>query len=214
MDAEIDRIPFIGVDFVKAHFELAGMQIDSHDGASQSLPEDYFCWQIATNSEGYNSGRTYTLRTNSKSQYDDILPLMKRLVKVSKRRAQATTFFRKCQWRVRKIYAHNMCQAIVAVIIMGVSLPLPILQRPAYPLPFAHQPRPAPRAPPPRRASRAPSSSPSSTTTARTRTWARCWTGSTSSSPSSSRSSSSSAPSPTGSPTFSSTPGPGSTPLW
>ena len=53
MDEEIDRIPLIGVDFVKAHFETVGMQGDGADEGSKS--QDYFCLQIATNPEGYNS---------------------------------------------------------------------------------------------------------------------------------------------------------------
>ena len=120
MEQEIDRIPLIGVDFVKAHVETAGMQGDDFNGP---LSQDHFCFQIATNPEGYNSGRTYTLRTSSKGLYHEILPLMDKLLKNARRRARATTLFRKFQWKVRKVYSNNLCQSIIAVIIMGVSRP-------------------------------------------------------------------------------------------
>ena len=117
MDEEIDRIPLEDVDFVKAHFEAAVME--SQD---DSQSQDFFCFQVATRAEGYNSGRTYTLRTRSKELYDEILPLLIKMSKKARRRAEARTFFRKCQWKVRKIYTHYGAQSFIALIIMGVSI--------------------------------------------------------------------------------------------
>ena len=125
-DEEIDRIPLDGVDFVKAHFEAAIMDGPNHSDrdlhSHSSQPQDFFCLQVATNAEGYNSGRTYTFRTRSKELYDEILPLLNKLAKNARRRARAQTFFRKCQWKVRKVYSHSICQSIIALIILGVSI--------------------------------------------------------------------------------------------
>ena len=136
MDEEIDRIPLIGVDFVKAHFETVGMQGDGADEGSKS--QDYFCLQIATNPEGYNSGRTYTFRTYSKELYDEVLPFLTKLFKKAKRRARANTVFRKCQWQVKKVYSNNICQSIMAVVIMGVSRLGTIPPAPCAPTARAH----------------------------------------------------------------------------
>ena len=120
-EEEIDRIPLDGVDFVKAHFEAAIMDGHIHDDNGQS--QDFFCLQVATNAEGYNSGRTYTFRTRSKDLYEDILPLLSKLAKNARRRAQARTWFRKLQWQVRRVYSLKICQSTIALIIMGVSPP-------------------------------------------------------------------------------------------
>ena len=139
-ELEIDRIPLKEVDFVKshletpitqdrthvkAHLEIPFMQDRSHNDTHgyESQSPEYFCLQIATNSEGYNSGRTYTLRTRSKELHDEVLSLLKKLAEKSKKRAEANTWFRKCQWQVRAVYDHNISQSIIALIIMGVSSP-------------------------------------------------------------------------------------------
>ena len=133
-EEEIDRIPLEGVDFVKAHYEAALMEGHSHDD-SGGQSQDFFCFQVATNAEGYNSGRTYTFRTRSKELYEETLPLLTSLAKKAKRRAQAHTLFRICQWRVRKVYSHSICQSIIALVIMGVSGPAPPRTRPPPPPP-------------------------------------------------------------------------------
>ena len=117
MDEEIDRIPLAGVDFVKPHTENAAMEVSNHEGASQDL----FCFQVATSIEGYNSGRTYTMRTRSKALYDDVLPLLTKLAQTAQRRAQANSLFRRCQRKVREIYNHSICQSLIALVITGVS---------------------------------------------------------------------------------------------
>ena len=121
-DEEIDRIPFVGVDFVKAHVEAVTSdhthdQTHGFDGQSQ----DFLCFQVGTNPEGYNSGRTYTLRTHSKKLYDETLPLLIKFAKKARKRAQARSLFQKCQLVVRRIYSHHICQSSLALIIMGVS---------------------------------------------------------------------------------------------
>ena len=131
-EEEIDRIPLDGVDFVKAHFEAAvtdANDLRAHDRQSQ----DFFCFQVGTSAEGYNSGRTYTLRTDSKRLYDEILPLLTKLSKKARRRAEAHTLFQKCQRKVRKIYSHNFCQSFIALIIMGVSIQFFVSLRIAFP---------------------------------------------------------------------------------
>ena len=122
-DEEIDRIPLVGVDFVKAHVEAVIAEDhkyhEAHGHDSQS--QEYFCFQVGTNAEGYNSGRTYTVRTHSKRLYEETLPLLIKFSKNARRRAQARSFFRKCQLEVRRIYSHRICQSTIALIIIGVS---------------------------------------------------------------------------------------------
>ena len=91
------------------------------ESQDDSQSHDFFCFQVATSAEGYNSGRTYTLRTRSKELYDEILPLLTKLSKKARRRAEAHTLFQKCQWTVRKIYTHSASQTFIALVIMGVS---------------------------------------------------------------------------------------------
>ena len=85
-DEETDRIPLIGVDIVKEHSET-----DDQDGQ----PEGHFCIRVGTSAEGYNSGRTYTLRIQSQELYDDTLPLLMKLTANAKAHAEADTLYRK-----------------------------------------------------------------------------------------------------------------------
>ena len=72
---------------------------------SDTQTTGYFCLQIATDPQGYNSGRTYYLRTESKSLHDDIMPLLRKYSVAARERAQASTLFQKTQRRVRKVHS-------------------------------------------------------------------------------------------------------------
>ena len=118
-DDEIDRVPLTGVDFVKNHDENISMEAKGQNG---------FCLQIATSPTGYNSGRSYMLRTDSAVTQEDTILLLSKLSKDAKKRAAASTLFRKLQRKVKKFYERDFCQGFVALIIMMVSADV---QRPA-----------------------------------------------------------------------------------
>ena len=111
---EIDRIPLEGVDYIKSSDEMGKME------GEKDSSNHHFVFQVATNEEGHNSGRSYYLRTDSKAVYDEIFPLLKNFAKSAKERAQATTHFQRAQLRVRTVYGHIICQSIFAMIIIGV----------------------------------------------------------------------------------------------
>ena len=113
-DEEIDRVPLNSVDFVK-NFD------DTISADTQS--QNNFCLQVATNPQGYNSGRSYMLRSGSSSTRDDILSLLSQLSKHAKKRAKARTGFQMLQVKVKKYYEKDFCQSFIALIIMTASAP-------------------------------------------------------------------------------------------
>ena len=54
--------------------------------------------------------------------HNQILPLLSKLIKDARRKAESSTVFRKSQMYVRRIYEKAVCQAFVALIIIGVSV--------------------------------------------------------------------------------------------
>ena len=115
MNDEIDRVPLVGVDYVKPYEENETMEADTNE------LQDFYYFQIATNPDGYNSGRTYNLRTKSKAMHDEVVPLLSKFSEDAKRRALSSTMFRKSQLYVRTIYERTVCQSLIALIIVGVS---------------------------------------------------------------------------------------------
>ena len=115
-DEEIDRIPFEGIDYVKAHDEFSSRMDSSRD-----LSKQFYVVQVATNPAGHNSGRTYYLRTSSNETYNELVPFLTKHAKAARKRALASTLFQRAQLRVRNVYRHIACQSIRAVIIIGVS---------------------------------------------------------------------------------------------
>ena len=121
---EIDRIPLEGVDYVKSSDELGSKLEIIEDSSSLQ-----YVLQVATNPDGHNSGRSYYLRTNSKETFEEIFPLLSNYARVARERAQASTYFRRAQLRVRSIYQHIICQSIFALIIFGVSFNFTVSKR-------------------------------------------------------------------------------------
>ena len=113
-DEEIDRVPLDGVDFVKNQDENISVEAN----ATQS--QNYFCFQVATNPMGHNSGRSYMLRSKSRSARDEILLLLSKLSKEARQRAEARTGFQKLQLKVKKYYERDFCQSVIALVIMAV----------------------------------------------------------------------------------------------
>ena len=118
-DDEIDRVPLAGVDYVKALDEIGSIGQDSANMQSQ----DFYFIQVATNPEGYNSGRSYNLRTKSKEMHGEILALLNHLSKEARGRAKSANSFRKSQLHVKNVYDHFLCQYFIALVIVGVCAP-------------------------------------------------------------------------------------------
>ena len=122
-DEEVDRVPLSGVDFVKVFDE--NISVENHEIQSQN----HFCLQVATNSLGYNSGRSYMLRSVSSSSRDEVLVLLSKLSKDAKKRAKAKTGFQKLQLKTKKYYEKDFVQGFIALIIMTVSVTRPASPR-------------------------------------------------------------------------------------
>ena len=122
-DEEVDRVPLSGVDFVKVFDE--NISVENHEIQSQN----HFCLQVATNSLGYNSGRSYMLRSVSSSSRDEVLVLLSKLSKDARKRAKAKTGFQKLQLKIKKYYEKDFVQGFIAMIIMTVSVTRPNLPR-------------------------------------------------------------------------------------
>ena len=122
-DEEVDRVPLSGVDFVKVFDE--NISVENHEIQSQN----HFCLQVATNPLGYNSGRSYMLRSVSSSSRDEVLVLLSKLSKDAKKRAKAKTGFQKLQLKTKKYYEKDFVQGFIALIIMTVSVTRPASPR-------------------------------------------------------------------------------------
>ena len=114
---EIDRVPLVDVDYIKASDEYGAKT----DADVDSLQKN-FILQIASNPEGHNSGRSYYLRTWSKEVHEEIFPLLNQLVKNARKRSGGSSAFQRAQRKIRKLYGHFICQSIFAFIIVGVSI--------------------------------------------------------------------------------------------
>ena len=83
--------------------------------------------QIATTSEGHNSGRSYYLQASSQEELGRLKFQLQVNAKAARKRAQARTVFRHWQYRVRKIYESPIFQALVALFITGVNITFVII---------------------------------------------------------------------------------------
>ena len=78
--------------------------------------------QIATKLDGFNAGRMYYLRTLSHETYEKLMEILLANSNSAKIREESGSLIRKIQKRVRTVYQSDVTQAIVALIIVGVSL--------------------------------------------------------------------------------------------
>ena len=80
------------------------------------------CIQIRTLPDGFNSGRTYYLQTNSEIHRSCVVNDILKAVDEAKTRYAATSFFRSSQLRILRVYDTMQFQVLVALLIMTVSL--------------------------------------------------------------------------------------------
>lgn len=103
--------------------DTADFNLPSADDAHDSSSEATHVLQIATDSNGHNSGRTYYIRAKSIEDYEKILTNINKSAKKARKAAEAKNMFRRVQYNVRKVYESNPFQAIVALMICAVILP-------------------------------------------------------------------------------------------
>ncbi len=110
-DIVIDKIP---LDEIKQVREMEG--VDEESKKSQEANE----LMVETYPDGYNSGRTYYIQTESRAM---CRKMVRRLLDSSKKaheRAQAQTAFAHAQHRVGKAYRSALFQNFVALLIIAV----------------------------------------------------------------------------------------------
>ena len=121
-DQEIDRIPLSEVTSINLINEnetegsdtFSSLRCDDFEDGLQVL-------RIKTVHGGHNSGRAYYLRTENKTESNDLVEKLKRNAKAAGKRARARTTFQRAQLRVRKAYDSQWSQGLIAMIIVLVS---------------------------------------------------------------------------------------------
>ncbi len=78
-------------------------------------------FQIATDTNGYNSGRSYYLQTASANQKQEIIAHLKTLATSARKKAEVKSLFRKTQDRVRAWYISRPFQSGAALLIVAVQ---------------------------------------------------------------------------------------------
>ena len=77
-------------------------------------------FQIRTMQDGFNSGRTYYLKAESKDDCDKISSELKSKAVVARRRAEGTSRFLKSQSMVAEVYLSTPFQLCSALLILAV----------------------------------------------------------------------------------------------
>jgi hypothetical protein len=138
-EAQIDRIPFAEILYVKEMTEAATEDFDKEENKRFS-----HAMQIATRDDGYNSGRIYYLSTESHEILHELMGYLSKKAKAARAQAEARTLFRKFQLRVRKRYDSAQFQGLMALLITAVCRTMLrfLLSHPCVPalLPPAKQP--------------------------------------------------------------------------
>ncbi len=116
---EIDRIPLAEITTITT-------VVDSNIGAelneNESLrPEEEHVIQIATEQGGYNSGRAYYLRTDSKNTLDKFIGNMRRCVRVARKQRDNLNIFQRVQLKVRRVYESAPSQGLIIFLIALVN---------------------------------------------------------------------------------------------
>ncbi len=114
-DSRIDYIPFAEVLQVKEMKEAAR---DNFDGLKDTRFSNVL--QISTISDGYNSGRTYYLSSDSKETLDSLIEFMSKKADAARTQVEARTFSRKVQRSVRIRYESQEFQSVMAILIAAV----------------------------------------------------------------------------------------------
>ncbi len=127
---EIDRIPLDQIDFVREFFDTSDEASKALEPEEENIENSWYIMQIATDVHGYNAGRSYYLRSNSKYTLDNLINLLQKLVAEAKQRTDSRSFFWRAQLKGLNIYNSPAVQSLIALLIAGVC-PAPARGRPA-----------------------------------------------------------------------------------
>ena len=111
-------------DFRSGIFDEDGE--DTNENTSQLFVNAF---QIATISDGYNSGRSYYLQADSGEIKQQIISQLQALAKNAKLKAEVKSSFRRTQDRVRSVYVARPFQGAAAFLIVAVNPSLPRAKR-------------------------------------------------------------------------------------
>jgi hypothetical protein len=83
-----------------------------------------FSFQIRTLTDGFNSGRTYYLHSNSAKECEEIVRNLRNLVDLARKRAENDSKFRESQKWMRSIYdsyVFQFCSSTLIILVMALS---------------------------------------------------------------------------------------------
>ncbi len=80
-----------------------------------------FSFQIRTLTDGFNSGRTYYLHSNSAEACKEVVGILRMFVEIARRRAEKYSKFRESKRWLRSIYDSNMFQLSSSFLIVLVT---------------------------------------------------------------------------------------------
>ena len=110
-DVVIDKIPLEEVERV---CEMKGVNQEKENSLDTAE------LMIETHQDGYNSGRTYYLQTDSKATCQQLIHKLNQYSVVARERAIAKTALAQAQQRVGKMYRSRPFQNCVAILIIAV----------------------------------------------------------------------------------------------
>ena len=112
-DVVMDQIPLAEITQVK--------EMEAVEKGKDNMAKNENELMIETNPEGYNSGRTYYLKAESKVSCQEKIRKLKHYRAAAYERAHAQSAFRQAQLRVLKVYRSTPFQRFVAFLIISVS---------------------------------------------------------------------------------------------
>jgi hypothetical protein len=80
-------------------------------------------FQIWTQVDGYNSGRSYYLKASTAEECTEVMNKLKTLARTARKLKDAKTRFQETQERIRVVYHSTAVQGVVATMIVAVFVP-------------------------------------------------------------------------------------------
>ncbi len=137
-DFMIDRIPLSEIISIQANGDAwspykrsllthSPMIVSPFLGASgsgtASSDKSHNIFEIYTEPDGYNSGNTFYLQTNSEEELTDLLPKLKSRVEVAFRKTKQITVGARIHKTIKAVFTNYYFQLFIAIMIILVSLP-------------------------------------------------------------------------------------------
>ena len=120
----VDAIPMAEIDIVQ-EMNYGTLSIQSEEGSNQSnelpKPKLFNTFQIKTVPNGYNSGRSYYLRTKPDDNCPKIIQLLLDVANAARQKALALSRFKRAQKAVRIVHDSVYFQVFVCLLIFAVS---------------------------------------------------------------------------------------------